>query len=309
MGNPREWSRITVMPEGFVQVAVGTLSSGQGHETSFTQCVAEWFGVDFEKVRLVQGDTDLTPIGGGSHSGRSMRMAGFVMGRACEAVLSRARPIAAEMLDAPAESLAFGGGRFTAPASGRSVDLFDIAKAAYALNSIDDSLRGPLAGEHSELFRAPGYPYGTAVCELEIDPATGRIELRRWSAVDDVGRAVNPMILDGQTHGAAVQGIGQLLWEHCATDPETGQVIAGSFMDYAMPRADWLISFDTELMEVPSTSNPLGVRAGGEGGTTPALAAGVNAIVDALADYNVEHVDMPATSEKIWRLIREKRAC
>ena len=225
------------------------------------------------------------------------------------AVIGELTEIAAEMLDAPAESLAFGGGRFTAPASGRSVDLFDIAKAAYALNSIDDSLRGPLAGEHSELFRAPGYPYGTAVCELEIDPATGRIELRRWSAVDDVGRAVNPMILDGQTHGAAVQGIGQLLWEHCATDPETGQVIAGSFMDYAMPRADWLISFDTELMEVPSTSNPLGVRAGGEGGTTPALAAGVNAIVDALADYNVEHVDMPATSEKIWRLIREKRAC
>jgi carbon-monoxide dehydrogenase large subunit len=143
------------------------------------------------------------------------------------------------------------------------------------------------------------------VCEVEIEPDTGAVAIVRYSAVDDVGRAVNPMILHGQTHGAIAQGVGQALWEHCIVDPDSGQVLTGSFMDYAMPRADVLPSFRTELMEVLSPSNPLGVRAGGEGGTTPALGAVVNAVVDALRDYGVTHMDMPLTSEKIWRAIRD----
>jgi len=165
-------------------------------------------------------------------------------------------------------------------------------------------LRGPLAAECDHTFKDGGYPYGCAVCEVEIDPQTGTTEIVRYAAVDDVGRAINPMILHGQTHGAIAQGVGQALWEQCVVDADSGQVMTGSFMDYAMPRSDILPTFKTALMEIPSPSNPLGVRAGGEGGTTPALAAVINAIVDALKDYGVTHMEMPATSERVWRAIQ-----
>jgi aerobic carbon-monoxide dehydrogenase large subunit len=305
MGYPREWSKITVKPEGEVEVAIGTLSSGQGHETSFAQCVSEWLAVPFEQIKLVQGDTDIVPVGGGSHSGRSMRFASIVMGTCSNVIIARAKRIAARMLETDPDKIDFKDGRFRSDASTRSFDVFEIARAAQELNDLDDDLRGPLAAESDQHFTDGGYPYGCAVCEVEIEPDTGSVAIVRYSAVDDVGRAVNPMILDGQTHGAIAQGVGQALWEHCIVDPDSGQVLTGSFMDYAMPRADVLPSFRTELMEVPSTSNPLGVRAGGEGGTTPALGAVVNAVVDALSDYGVTHMDMPLTSEKIWRAIRD----
>jgi carbon-monoxide dehydrogenase large subunit len=307
MGYPREWSKITVVPDGNVEVAVGTLSSGQGHETSFAQCVSEWLGVPFESIRLVQGDTNVIPVGGGSHSGRSMRMAGFVMGKAADAVVTRGRAIAAHMLKVEAGKVEFTDGQFRAGSAGRTFSLFEIARAAQTLNDLADELRGPLAAECDHTFTDGGYPYGCAVCEVEIDPDTGTTEIVRYCAVDDVGRAINPMILHGQTHGAIAQGVGQALWEQCVVDPD-GQVMTGSFMDYAMPRADILPSFATELMEIPSPTNPLGVRAGGEGGTTPALAAVINAIVDALHEFGVTHMEMPATSERVWRAIQDGKA-
>ncbi|MCC6887557.1 MAG: xanthine dehydrogenase family protein molybdopterin-binding subunit [Hyphomicrobiales bacterium] len=307
MGYPREWSKITVKPEGEVEVAIGTLSSGQGHETSFAQCVSEWLGVAFEQIRLVQGDTDIIPVGGGSHSGRSMRFASIVMGTCSNAIIARSKRIAARMLETDADAVEFKDGRFRMPGTTRSFDLFEIARAAQELNDLDDDLRGPLSAESDQHFTDGGYPYGCAVCEVEIDRETGAVEIVRYSAVDDVGRAVNPMILHGQTHGAIAQGVGQALWEHCILDRDSGQVMTGSFMDYAMPRADVLPSFRTELMEVPSPTNPLGVRAGGEGGTTPALGAVVNAVVDALREYGVTHLDMPLTSEKVWRAIRDRK--
>ncbi|MEA2936837.1 MAG: aerobic carbon-monoxide dehydrogenase large subunit, partial [Alphaproteobacteria bacterium] len=206
------------------------------------------------------------------------------------------------------DEVAFSKGSFRASASGRAVSVFEIARAAQTLNDLADDLRGPLAAECDHTFKDGGYPYGCAVCEVEIDPGTGTIEIVRYSAVDDVGRAINPMILHGQTHGAIAQGVGQALWEQVVLDRSSGQVMTGSFMDYAMPRADILPSFRTELMEVPSPSNPLGVRAGGEGGTTPALGAVVNAVVDALRDFGVTHMEMPATSERVWRAIQDGRA-
>jgi carbon-monoxide dehydrogenase large subunit len=305
MGYPREWSKITVKPEGEVEVAIGTLSSGQGHETSFAQCVSEWLAVPFEQVKLVQGDTDIVPVGGGSHSGRSMRFASIVMGTCSNAIIGRGKRIAARMLETDPDKVAFKDGRFRSNSSQRSFDMFEIARAAQTLNDLEDELRGPLSAESDQSFTDGGYPYGCAVCEVEIEPDTGAVEIVRYSAIDDVGRAVNPMILHGQTHGAIAQGVGQALWEHCVVDPDSGQVMTGSFMDYAMPRADMLPSFGTELMEVPTPTNPLGVRAGGEGGTTPALGAVVNAVVDALRDYGVTHMDMPLTPEKIWRAIRD----
>jgi carbon-monoxide dehydrogenase large subunit len=308
MGYPREWSQVKVLPGGEVEVAVGTLSSGQGHETSVAQCVSEWLGVPFESVRLVQGDTDIVPVGGGSHSGRSMRMAGVCMGNAANGVIERSRQIAAHMLKVEPNDVEFSGGSFKARGSGRAIGLFEVARAAQELNDLDDALRGPLAAESDVSFTAGGYPYGCAVCEVEIDPQTGALEIARYSATDDVGRAINPMILHGQTHGGIAQGVGQALWEQFVVDPDSGQVVTGSFMDYAMPRADTLPSFTTDLMEVPSPSNPLGVRAGGEGGTTPALAAVINAVVDALREFGVTHMDMPATSERIWRAIQDGKA-
>ena len=212
------------------------------------------------------------------------------------------------MLETDPDKVEFKDGRFRSATSQRSFDVFEIARAAQTLNDLEDDLRGPLAAESDQHFTDGGYPYGCAVCEVEIDPDTGALEIVRYSAIDDVGRAVNPMILHGQTHGGIAQGVGQALWEHCIVDPDSGQVMTGSFMDYAMPRADGLPSFRTELMEVLSPTNPLGVRAGGEGGTTPALGAVVNAVVDALRDYGVTHMDMPLTPEKIWRAIRDGKS-
>jgi carbon-monoxide dehydrogenase large subunit len=307
-GSPREFARVNVLPEGRVEVTVGTLSSGQGHETSFTQCVAEWLGVEFERVRLIQGDTLLVPVGGGSHSARSMRMAGVVMGTASDLVIQRATQIAAHALEADAGDIAFAEGRFTVKGTDRSIGLFEVAKAARERKDLSDDLGGPLQAESDQLIVQPAFPFGCHVCEVEIDPDTGHVRIDRYTAIDDVGRAINPLILHGQTHGGIVQGVGQALWEHSCYDPESGQLLAGSFMDYAMPRAPMLPSFQTEISETLAPGNKLGVRGGGEGGTTPALAVMVNAVVDALAEFGVTHIEMPMTAERVWRAIRDGKS-
>ena len=304
-GMPRERTEITVRPEGRIDVVLGTLSSGQGHETSFAQLVVEWFGVGLEQVRLITGDTDLMPVGGGSHSGRSMRLGAVVMAKASDQIVDRGRAVAAWMLEAAAADIEFAARRFTVKGTDRSVDLFEVAAAA-ARPDAPGPVRGPLAGVSDETMAVPSYPYGCAVCEVEVDPETGVVELVRHTTVDDVGRAVNPLILHGQTHGGIAAGVGQALMELCHYDAD-GQMTSATFMDYAIPRADALPSFTTEISEVPSTSNPLGLRGGGEGGTTPALGAVVNAIVDALAELGVEHVEMPATPERVWRAIHGSR--
>lgn len=296
-GFPLERAEVTVVPAGRVEIVIGTLSSGQGHETAFAQCVADWLGVPFASIRLITGDTDIVPEGGGSHSARSMRMAGIVMGRASELVIEKATPTAADMLEAAIEDVAFEAGQFAVKGTDRSVALFAVAEAMEARGET-------LSAAHLEKMSAPGFPYGTQVCEIEIDPETGAVEVMRYAAVDDVGRAVNPMILHGQAHGGIVQGAGQALFEHARYDERSGQMLAGSLMDYAISRADDFPFFDTEIMEVPSPTNPLGVRGGGEGGTTPALAVVVNAICDALSEHGVRHVEMPTTAERIWRMIR-----
>ena len=305
-GAPRERAEITVRPEGRIDVVLGTLSSGQGHETSLAQLVAEWFGVRLDQVRLATGDTDLMPWGGGSHSGRSMRLGAVVMARASDQIVAKGVEIAAWLLEAAAADVEFADQRFAVKGTDRSVGLFEVAAAAVRPDA-PEALRGPLAGVSDETMPVPSYPYGCAVCEVEVDPETGAVEVVRHTTVDDVGRAVNPLILHGQTHGGIAAGVGQALCELCHYDAD-GQLTAATFMDYALPRADSLPSFTTELSEVPSTSNPLGLRGGGEGGTTPALGAVVNAVVDALAELGVEHVEMPATPERVWLAIQAARA-
>ena len=287
-GAPRERAEVRVLPERRVEVVLGTLSAGQGHETSFAQLVAEWLAVDLAQVKLITGDTDLTPIGGGSHSGRSMRMGAVVMAHACDRIVELGKQRASERLEVSSKDLEFETGRFRVKGTDRSVGLFDL---------------GLLKADYDETTPLPSYPFGCAVCEVEVDPETGVVEVVRHSTVDDCGRAVNPLILHGQTHGGIAAGVGQALWEACRYDPETGQLLSASFMDYAMPRADQLPMFDTEISEIPSTTNPLGMRGGGEGGTTPALAAVANAVVDALAEFGVEHLDLPLTPERVWRAI------
>ena len=304
-GIPRERTEITVALNGFVDVVIGTLSSGQGHETSFAQLVTEWLGVPFERVRLITGDTDTVAAGGGSHSGRSMRMAGIVIGNATRDIVAKAKRIVAHIAETGIKDVEFKDGRFTA--NGRSLDLFEVANAAITRNDLPDDLRGPLTAVSDVTFTGGGFPFGTHVCEVEVDPDTGAVALVRYAALDDVGRAVNPLILHGQAHGGIVQGVGQALWEECCYDPDSGQLLSGSFMDYTMPRADMLPSFATEIGETPSPLNPLGIRSGGEGGTTPALAVVVNAIVDALTEFGVTHIEMPATPERVWRAIKDAR--
>ena len=261
IGSPREQAELVLAGDGRLELLIGTQPSGQGHETAFAQVAADALGVPFERIDVAMGDTDLIHVGGGSHSGRSMRMAGEVIRLAAEDLIEAARPAAARRL--ASNDIAFRAGGFDGP-SGR-VGLLAL---------------GPLRVRRENLFEPAVYPNGCHVAEVEADPETGAVRLARYAAVDDVGRAVNPVIVEGQTHGAAAQGIGQALLEEVVWD-EAGQPLAGSFMDYAMPRAGDLPAFAAALHEVPSPTNALGVKAGGEGGAVPAPAAVFNAVADA----------------------------
>ena len=302
-GMPRERAEILVRPDGGVDVVIGTLSSGQGHETSFSQLITEWLGIAAEHVRIITHDTDIVTVGGGSHSARSMRFAGIVIGKAADVIIAKGKRIAAHLLEAAEHDIAFADGAFAIAGTDRRIGLIEAAAAAQTCADLPDDLRGALRAECDETMRVCAFPFGCHVCEVEIDAETGAAEIVKYVAVDDVGRAVNPLIVHGQTHGGIAQGVGQALFEQCICEGASGQLLSASFMDYPMPRADTLPSFVTAISEVPSATNRLGIRGGGEGGTTPALAVVVNAIVNALADYGVDHLEMPVTPERIWRAI------
>jgi aerobic carbon-monoxide dehydrogenase large subunit len=306
-GAPQERAIVTVIPDGQIEIVIGTLSSGQGHETSFAQLIGEWLGVLEDCVRLETGDTDRVAFGAGSHSGRSLRLAATTIHQASGEIIAKGTRIAAHLLEAAEADIAYGGGRFVVAGTDRAIDLFAVAAAARDDPTLPKEWRGALSGTGDVTSRVSSFPHGYHVAEVEIDPETGQVELVRYAAVDDVGRAVNPMIIHGQTHGGIAQGAGQALWEHCVYDSGTGQLASGSLMDYALPRAGDLPFFATALSEVPSTTHPLGFRGGGEGGITPAPGAIVNAVVDALADLGVSHIEMPATPERVWRAIRDAR--
>jgi carbon-monoxide dehydrogenase large subunit len=295
-----------VRPDGSVDVVIGIVPNGQGHETSFAQLVTEWLGISIDRIRIIAGDTDIVKFGGGTHSGRGMRLASLIIRKATNEIIEKGTRIASFLLEAGATDIEFMDGRFVVKGTDRRISLIEVSRAAQERDDIPEDLRGPLGAICDETVTVPGYGYGCHVCEVEVDPEVGSLEIIRYVAVDDVGRAINPLIVHGQTHGGIAQGVGQALWEHSFYDPETGQLLSGSFMDYAMPRASLLPSYTTEISEVPSRTHPLGIRPGGEGGTTPALAVVINAISDALADLGVSHVEMPATPERIWRAIHKK---
>ena len=306
IGAPKEQAQIKVRPDGRIDVVIGTQPSGQGHETSFAQVVSDLLCVPVEKVDIILGDTDVVRAGGGSHSGRSMRHAATVFSKATSELIEKGTRIAAAVLGTPADRIAFRDGRFVSRDTNRNFDVFELAAEAAHMDLAGD-LAGGLAVVTDNEMHDPVFPNGCAICEVEVDPDTGEVAITRYACVDDVGRCINPLIVDGQTHGAIVQGVGQAMWEHVHLDPRSGQPLSGSLMDYGMPRADLLPSFTTRIAEVLSPTNPLGIKAGGEGGTTAAPAVIVSAIVDALRDLGVHDIKMPATPYRIWKLIREAK--
>jgi carbon-monoxide dehydrogenase large subunit len=304
VGIPHERVEVTVQAPGTVELAVGTQSTGQGHETTFAQVMADLLGVHPEEIKFIGGDTAKIASGSGTHSDRSMRLGGTLMVEASGEVVKQAKAVAAKALNVAETEIEFSDGLFVTPRSNRRLTIYDVAQA------IDDNptlAAGKLHAKATFTGRIPAYPTGCAICEVEIDPDTGAVEIARYASIDDAGQAINPLILHGQVHGGIVQGLGQALLEDVVYS-ETGQVLSGSFMDYALPRAHHVPSFAVELAEDPTKGNPLRVKGGGEAGITPALAVTMNAIMDALSPYGIDHIDMPATPYGIWRAIRDATA-
>lgn len=296
IGSPKERSEITVRPDGGIEVVIGTQPSGQGHETSFAQVIADMLQVPVEQITLILGDTDIVSVGGGSHSGRSMRHAGTVMAKASADLIALAKQRAAQTFDVATDQVRFEDGQIKITKSNQALTLWELAR-------LTESSYGPLHVGRTNEMHTPVFPNGAAICEVEIDRQTWGISITRYASVDDVGRCINPLIVHGQTHGGIAQGVGQAMWENCTIDTDTGQPLAGSLMDYGMPRSDNLPSFQCEIAEVLSPTNPLGIKAGGEGGTTPALATVVLAVLDALQEFGVKDIEMPVTPNAIWRAV------
>src|SRR6516164_8966672 len=293
-GAPTENVDIRFEADGTVSLITGTQTIGQGHETTFPQILADRLGIPNERIRLVQGDTDRIPLGGGHGSSRATYMGGTAIWHASEEIIAKGTRIAAEALEAAEADLRFADGRFAVVGTDRSMALLDVAALARAK-------RTPLDTYHVWTRQWMTFPNGAHVAEVEIDRDTGRITLARYSAVDDYGVLVNPMIAAGQAHGAIAQGVGQALLEHAAYDPASGQLLAGSLMDYALPRADDLPSYDLGFNGTRCTTNPLGVKGCGEAGAVGAFPAVTNAVLDALASLGVGDFTGPASPEHIWR--------
>jgi carbon-monoxide dehydrogenase large subunit len=294
-----ESAEVRVNPSGTVQVLSGSHSHGQGHATTFAQLVASRFGIPFESIQVVQGDTGQVQVGMGTFGSRSGPVGMSAVHRACETVIAKAKTIAGYVLEVPLDTVEFRDGLFSSAETNQTLTFAEVAGAAHSaqkfpLDKIEPGLNA------SSFFDPPNftYPSGVYACEVEIDPATGITRIVRFVAVDDFGVIANPMIVEGQVHGGLAQGIGQALLENCVYDPQSGQLLSGSFMDYCMPRADDLPAFEVETQCTPTPSNPLGMKGCGEAGAIGAPPAVINAITDAL---DIDDIAMPATPERVWR--------
>ncbi len=292
-------------PSGMLTILAGTHSHGQGHQTVYTQMVSEWLGVPFDNIRFVQGDTDAVPMGRGTYGSRSMHVGGNALKRAADAIIEKAKPMAATMLEAAAGDLEFKDGSFRIVGTDRALPLTEVAKGFYRPVMLPPQFDVGLEASGTFAAEPPNYPNGCHVCEVEIDPETGAVTLDRYAAVDDVGKVMNRLLCEGQIHGGVAQGAGQALMEAIVFD-SAGQLVTGSFQDYAMPRAADLPDFTSELTEVPAKTNPLGVKGAGEAGATGAPPAIMAAILDALKPLGIEHIDMPATPGRVWAAIKAR---
>jgi carbon-monoxide dehydrogenase large subunit len=291
-------------PTGDAAVVAGTFSYGQGHETMYAQMLADWLGLAPERIRVIQGDTDQVSYGRGSFGSRTATVGGCALRAAADLVIERGKRVAARLLEADEADIEFAHGRFVVAGTDRAVSLPEAARATYQWgNRLPAELASGLEGVGHWSASPQNYPNGCYVVEVEVDAETGVVRLDRIAGVDDVGRVINPLLLEGQVHGSIAQGAGQALLEQVVFD-ETGQLVTGSFTDYAMPRADDFPPLIVDTRNVPTKGNPLGVKGGAETGTVGVPAAVIAAIVDALAPLGVRDVAMPATPFRVWQAIR-----
>ena len=294
-------------PSGMVTIVAGTFSHGQGHATTYAQMVAEWLGVPFESIRFVQGDTDQVPFGRGTYASRSVMLGGGALKMAADSIVEKAKPLAAHLLEASGTDLQFKEGGFEIVGTDRRISLVDVAKAFYRPVGLPTKFGVGLDASGTANTDPSNFPNGCHVCEVVVDPDTGAVDIDRYTVVDDVGIIINPLICEGQIHGALAQGIGQALFENVAFDRESGQMLSASFMDYPMPRATDFPDYALDFVEVPCKTNPLGVKGVGEAGCVGAPPAVILAILDALRPLGVEHIDMPATPHRVWQAIQKAR--
>ncbi|MDX6751614.1 xanthine dehydrogenase family protein molybdopterin-binding subunit [Geminicoccaceae bacterium 1502E] len=305
MGDPTEHATVRFEEDGGIAVLVGTQSNGQGHETAYAQVLHDKLNVPFEKIRIIQGDTDQIRSGGGTGGSRSLTAQGMAIIDASDAVIEKGKAYAAQVFETAAADIGFDEGTFRVAGTDKAIGIMELAAKARTMSV--PGLEGGLDATATTNLPAWTFPNGCHIAEVEIDPDTGIVEIARYNIVDDFGVILNPMLVEGQVHGGVVQGIGQALLEHTVYD-ESGQLLTGSFMDYCMPRADDLPQFDFSTIEVPCKNNGMGVKGCGEAGSVGSPAAIINAIIDALAPLGVRSIDMPATREKVWRLCQQQKA-
>jgi carbon-monoxide dehydrogenase large subunit len=305
--NP-DTAEIRVNPDASVTVFAGSTSMGQGNETAFAQIVSERLSVPPARIQVLWGDSDALGAGRGNGGSGALTVGGSAVLRATDKIVERGRRIAARTLEAAPEDVVFRDGRFTVAGTDRGAPFADVARTAYQPRQLPPGMEPGFSETAAFTPPAVTFPNGCQICEVEIDEDTGALTVVRHTVVDDVGRMVNPLLVKGQIHGGVVQGLGQALFENLAYDAETGQLLAGSFMDYAMPRADDVPFFEVDSHEVPTAVNPLGAKGVGEAGTVGALPALVNAVNDALAPLGVRHLDMPMTAERVWRAVRSAKS-
>jgi carbon-monoxide dehydrogenase large subunit len=304
--NP-DTAELRVNPDGSVSLFAGSTSMGQGNETAFVQIVSDRLGVPPERIQVFSGDTDALGAGRGNGGSGALTVGGSAVVRATEKIIERGRRIAARMLEAAPEDVVLRDSRFSVAGTDRGVTFNAVARVAYQPRQLPAGMEPGFSETAAFTPPAVTFPNGCQVCEVEIDPETGIVRIVRHTIVDDVGHMVNPMLVQGQIHGGAVQGLGQGLFEMLTYEPTSGQLLTGSFMDYAMPRADDIPLFDVDHHEVPTQVNPLGAKGVGEAGTVGALPALLNAVNDALAPLGVRHLDMPVTPERVWRAIQDAK--
>jgi carbon-monoxide dehydrogenase large subunit len=299
----REMGGIRFEPNGDVTIITGTMDYGQGHASPFAQVLAMRLGIPFGRIRLLQGDSDELIAGGGTGGSKSMIVSGNAIVKASDKVIEAGKQIAAHLLEAAAADIEFRAGRFVIAGTDRSISIMELAARLHAGLELPPEL--PRSLDVAEVVDGPpsAFPNGCHIAEVEVDPDTGMVEVVKYTFVNDFGVVINPLLVDGQAHGGIVQGIGQALRERTVYD-ENGQLLTGSYMDYAMPRADDAPLFVHDFHSVPATTNPLGAKGCGEAGCAGALPSVMNALVDALSEYGIRHIDMPATPERVWRAIR-----
>ena len=293
-------------PSGELTILAGTLSHGQGHETTYAQMVADWLGVPEDKIHLAQADTDEVAIGRGTYASRSMMIGGSALRAAADEVIERGKRFAAHFMEADAADLSFADGAFTIAGTDRSMPIEEVAQMSFIPVGLPSELGVGLQGAGAFSADVPSFPNGCHICEIEIDGETGAVEIDRYTVVDDCGTVINPLLAKGQIIGGIAQGAGQALLEDMIYDRDSGQLLTGTLMDYGLPRADTLPAINIDFSPVPSPTNPLGAKGVGEGGTVASTPTVMNAILDALASFGVHDLPMPATPERVWHALRDR---